>query len=196
MPIRPKASSPPMTPAKISSSGRSAPRWISTGRKKLSIVTTTADQTSKKGLTDRAGAAHLGEFLPSGVQHDPAIPTPKSVLGYEVGEWHVRHDQLVQYMYALAEASARVEILETGRTYEQRPLLLLTISSPENLARIEELPRPEPAPAPWWRRRWTVAITPLGGLALAAGLAGLLFSAQLVGRRAAAPGAPTHPDTP
>jgi hypothetical protein len=55
------------------------------------------------------------------------------------------------------------------------------------MARIEELPRPEPAPAPWWRRRWTVAITPLGGLALAAGLAGLLFSAQLVGRRAAAP---------
>jgi hypothetical protein len=91
------------------------------------------------GLADRAGAAHLGEFLPSGVQHDPAIPTPKSVLGYEVGEWHVRHDQLVQYMYALAEASPRVEIIETGRTYEHRPLLLLTISSPENLARIEDL---------------------------------------------------------
>jgi hypothetical protein len=55
------------------------------------------------------------------------------------------------------------------------------------MARIEELPRPEPASAPWWRRRWTVAITPLGGLAIAAGLAGLLFSAQLMGRRAAAP---------
>ena len=39
---------------------------------------------------------------------DPKIPTPQSVLGFNVGEWHVSHDKLVSYMYALSRASSRV----------------------------------------------------------------------------------------
>lgn len=78
-------------------------------------------------------------YLPPAVTYDPAIPTPRSVLGFEVGEWHVRHDQLAAYMHALAESSDRVRIEEIGRTHERRPLLLLTISSPGNLARLEEI---------------------------------------------------------
>lgn len=81
----------------------------------------------------------LDYFLPDGVKYDAKIPTPKSVLGAEVGEWHVRHDQLVNYMYAVAEASDRVTISEYARTYENRPLLLLTITSPENHKNIEQL---------------------------------------------------------
>ncbi len=77
-------------------------------------------------------------YLPKGT-YDPNVPTPEEVLGYQVGEWHVSHDQLVHYMYVLAERSDRVLIEETGRTYENRPLLLLTISAPENLARIDAL---------------------------------------------------------
>jgi len=37
----------------------------------------------------------LSYFLYVSMSYDPNIPTPKEVLGYEVGEWHVRHDQLV-----------------------------------------------------------------------------------------------------
>ena len=33
---------------------------------------------------------------------ESSIPTPKEIIGHEVGEWHVSHDKLVQYMYALA----------------------------------------------------------------------------------------------
>ena len=83
----------------------------------------------------------LDYFLPAGVKYDAKIPTPKSVLGAEVGEWHVRHDQLVNYMYAVAEASDRVSISEYARSYENRPLLLLTITSPENHKNIEKLKR-------------------------------------------------------
>jgi len=61
------------------------------------------------------------------------------VLGSEVGEWHVRHDQLVAYLHAVAESSDRVQIETTGTTHEGRRLLLLTVSSPANLRRIEEL---------------------------------------------------------
>lgn len=79
----------------------------------------------------------LDYFLPDGVTYDEKIPTPKDVLGAEVGEWHVRHDQLVNYMYAVAEASDRVTISEYARTYENRRLLSLVITSPENQENIE-----------------------------------------------------------
>ncbi len=71
--------------------------------------------------------------------YNPDIPTPQSVLGYEVGEWHVSHDRLVQYMTALAQASERITLENRGYTFERRPLLLLTITSPENHQRIDEI---------------------------------------------------------
>jgi len=58
-----------------------------------------------------------------------------------LGEWHLRHDQLVTYLKTLADSSDRVVYEEIGRTYEARPLVMLTISSPENLARLEEIRR-------------------------------------------------------
>ena len=81
----------------------------------------------------------LSYYLPKGFTYDPSIPTPKEVLGYEVGEWHVSHDQLVMYMKAVAEASDRVTIEETGRTYEKRPQVLLTITSPSNHGKINQI---------------------------------------------------------
>lgn len=81
----------------------------------------------------------MSYYLPKGYTYNPAIPTPKQVLGYEVGEWHVTHDQLVMYMKAVAEASDRVIIEETGRSYEKRPQVLLTISSPANLGKINQI---------------------------------------------------------
>ena len=67
------------------------------------------------------------------------IPSPESILGYEVGEWHVSHDQLNYYMHTLAAASDRIELQEYGRSHEGRPLILLTISSKQNLAQIEDI---------------------------------------------------------
>ncbi|MEX0738889.1 MAG: M14 family zinc carboxypeptidase [Pseudohongiella sp.] len=83
--------------------------------------------------------ASMDYYLPAGVSYDPAIPTPEQVLGTVPGEWHVRHDQLVNYMYAVAEASDRVSIERFGSSYENRPLLVLTITSPENHSRLEEI---------------------------------------------------------
>ena len=89
-------------------------------------------------IPDKGGKS-VHEFLPSTVTYNPAIPTPESVLGANIGEWHVRHDQLVEYMKLLANASDRITIEETGRTHENRPLLLLTITSPANRDNIETL---------------------------------------------------------
>ncbi len=81
----------------------------------------------------------LEYYLPDGIEYSADIPTPSDILKHEVGEWHVRHDLLVDYMYAIAAASDRVTIIETGRTYENRPLLSLVFTSPENHARLEEI---------------------------------------------------------
>lgn len=85
------------------------------------------------------GQVELGYYLPPAVKYDPKIPTPQAILGFEVGEWHVSHDRLVTYMYALDHASDRISIEQTGQTHEGRPLLLLTITSPKNHAKIEAL---------------------------------------------------------
>ncbi len=81
----------------------------------------------------------LSYFLPAGISYNPAIPTPASVIGHEVGEWHVSHDRLVSYMIALDKASDRISLEVTGQTYEARPLLLLTITSPKNHQNIENI---------------------------------------------------------
>jgi len=70
---------------------------------------------------------------------DESIPTPKSIIGHQVGEWHITHDKLVQYMKELAKSSDRVTIQNRGLTYEDRPLILLTITSKNNHSNIEEI---------------------------------------------------------
>tara|TARA_B110000003_G_scaffold209487_1_gene208397 strand:- start:8582 stop:11089 length:2508 start_codon:yes stop_codon:yes gene_type:complete len=81
----------------------------------------------------------LNYYVPSDEQYDNQIPTPIEIIGHEVGEWHVTHDKLVEYMKALAKSSDRITIEDRGKTFEGRPILLLTITSPENHQRIDEI---------------------------------------------------------
>ena len=78
-------------------------------------------------------------YLPPDADLDMSIPSPESQLGWEPGDWRIQHPSLVQYMYTLAEKSDRVSIKVTGYTYEQKPLLQLIITSPENHANLESL---------------------------------------------------------
>jgi len=72
-------------------------------------------------LTVGVQAQNLDYYLPKNVRYNPAIPTPASVIGHEVGEWHVTHDRLVNYMKAVDAASDRVTLQQLGTTYEGRP---------------------------------------------------------------------------
>jgi len=81
----------------------------------------------------------LSYYLPQSSSYNQSIPTPENIVGHQVGEWHITHDKLAQYMYALAASSDRVTIENRGSTFEGRPLLLLTISSPENHQRIDAI---------------------------------------------------------
>ena len=81
----------------------------------------------------------INYYLPQNVNYNKAIPTPESIIGHQVGEWHVSHDKLVYYMQTLAAASDRITIETRGKTYEDRPILLLTITSPKNHQNIETI---------------------------------------------------------
>jgi hypothetical protein len=91
-------------------------------------------------LTGITFSQDLKYYLPDSVNYNPAIPKPKDVIYHEVGEWHVTHDRLVNYMKAMATAAPdRVKLETMGLTYESRPQVLLIITSPKNHQRLEEI---------------------------------------------------------
>ena len=81
----------------------------------------------------------LDYFLPNNISYNSEIPTPASVIGHELGDWHITHDKLLQYMYRLAESSDRISIENRGETFEGRPLILLYITAPKNQKNLQEI---------------------------------------------------------
>ncbi len=69
------------------------------------------------------------------------LPTPEQYLGFRVGtdKKLATWPQVVAYMKMASERSDRVRFAELGKTTMGNPFILLTISSPKNLARLEEI---------------------------------------------------------
>ncbi|MEX0361435.1 MAG: M14 family zinc carboxypeptidase, partial [Allomuricauda sp.] len=67
------------------------------------------------------------------------IPSPEEFLGYPIGQHHTRHDLIVAYMTKLAETSDRASIHEYGKTHEGRKLVILTVTSPNNLNNLDQI---------------------------------------------------------
>ena len=78
-------------------------------------------------------------YLPETINYNKSVPAPKQFFGHEIGEWHLSHDKLYSYMLELAKASDRAIWEEYGRSYENRPLGHLIISSPQNIKNLENL---------------------------------------------------------
>jgi hypothetical protein len=78
-------------------------------------------------------------FLPQDLEYDQNIPTPEKYFRQQLGEWHLTHDQVLNYMNEIAAVSNRAVISEYARTYENRPLIHIIFTTPENHARLEEL---------------------------------------------------------
>ena len=77
------------------------------------------------------------EFFPGGT-YDPAIPTPASVLGYEIGTYHSDYARLERWLSAV-KTSDRVRVVRYGMSEEKRPLYLIVITSPANLAKLDAI---------------------------------------------------------
>ncbi|RLD84888.1 MAG: zinc carboxypeptidase [Bacteroidetes bacterium] len=68
---------------------------------------------------------------------DKSVPSPEEFLGYPIGDYHSRYDQVVAYLEKLAEISDKASLYEYGKTNENRKLLMLTITSKNNLQNLE-----------------------------------------------------------
>ena len=78
-------------------------------------------------------------FFADGGSYNPSIPRPETVIGHPLGHRIARNDLLVAYMRTIANLSPRITVEDIALTHEGRPILGLTITSPENHARIDEI---------------------------------------------------------
>jgi hypothetical protein len=90
-------------------------------------------------ITFVSAQVNLDYYLPEGISYDESIPTPESIIGHRVGEWHITHDKLLLYMNEIARVSDRAILEPYGYTHEGRTLVHLVITSPENHRNLETL---------------------------------------------------------
>ncbi|MDP7592069.1 MAG: M14 family zinc carboxypeptidase [Litorilituus sp.] len=86
-----------------------------------------------------AQALPVNGYLPKKINYDPSISRPSTSLGFEIGQRHIRHDQLIKYFSTLAKQSSRLQLTTIGKTAQQRDQFLVTISSPDNLAKLDNI---------------------------------------------------------
>jgi hypothetical protein len=72
---------------------------------------------------------------------DETVPKPDDIIGHPIGSALARHDLVVAWFEALAEASPKVELVEIGRTHEGRRQITAIISSVRNIDRLAEVQR-------------------------------------------------------
>jgi hypothetical protein len=81
--------------------------------------------------------------LSTAVSATARIPTPEEVLGFVPGDDRklASWAKVIEYLTALSRASDRVKFETLGQSTIGKPFVMATISSPENLARLDEYKR-------------------------------------------------------
>jgi hypothetical protein len=90
-------------------------------------------------LLSAAPAAAQHAFSRAAQTYDPAVPTPRSVLGYEVGERFTPHHLLMRYLERLAATSPRVKLDTVAHSFEGREVMRVVLTSPANHRRLAEI---------------------------------------------------------
>ena len=104
------------------------------------LISLTATGLALFALSSNAQQVERADpFFADGGSYDPNIPRPETVIGHPLGHRIARNDLLVAYMRTIANLSPRITVEDIALTHEGRPILGLTITSPENHARIDEI---------------------------------------------------------
>src|SRR5262245_65690193 len=90
-------------------------------------------------LLASAALAALG-LAPETTFAQSAIPSPEKFFGFQMGADRkmARWDKLVEYYKALEKATPRFKVTDMGPTTMGNPFLLVFVSSPQNLAKLEQ----------------------------------------------------------
>jgi len=86
-------------------------------------------------------AAVLISFFPLVAGAQDSITPPDEFFGHQLGADRIlaRWDRMVEYFELLEEESDRIEVSNLGPSTEGHPFLLVTISSPENIANLNRI---------------------------------------------------------
>ena len=84
-------------------------------------------------------AKPLEFYLPPAEMFDASIPSPETVLGQTLGDRHLRHDQLISYLSVLGASRPEAKLIDYGLSNEGRRLVMLAISSADNIKNLEQL---------------------------------------------------------
>jgi hypothetical protein len=102
-------------------------------------MSTTATAQPPQRTTQPSEAKPAEQPADAGADLDPAIPTPKAIIGHDVAERPARYDALVRYMQALDAATDLVALTPYATSHEGRTLYYVTISSAANIARLDQI---------------------------------------------------------
>jgi hypothetical protein len=71
------------------------------------------------------------------------VPTPVSVLGHNPGDdfYLADYEDTVRYFHALAASSDRIKVFTVGKTTQGKDIEIAVISTPQNLARLDDYKR-------------------------------------------------------
>ena len=97
--------------------------------RKLSVLSAIVCAVALLSLARMAAAQDDFQFW-TDQDYDPAIPSIEQVLGYAPGERITWHRDAIRYFEALADAApGRVQLVEYGRTWEDRVLIYAVLSA-------------------------------------------------------------------
>ena len=74
-----------------------------------------------------------------GAEYDASVADPETLFGQPIGSRLASHAEILTMLRAIAATSDRVTVETYGRTFEGRELVTLTITTPENHARMGEI---------------------------------------------------------
>ncbi|MCB0826589.1 MAG: hypothetical protein KDC26_10395 [Armatimonadetes bacterium] len=69
--------------------------------------------------------------------YDGSVPTPLDLLGFDIGDRHIRSHEIAEYWKKLE--GPRSKFFSYGRTHEGRELVGAVVSSPQNLKNLEKI---------------------------------------------------------
>ena len=97
------------------------------------------DEDFAKAYKEWTGEPIFGSPLVDHLPRVPGIPMPKDILGHHIGAPRTLtyYEDIVKYYRALAAATPRVKIETIGTSDEGRELVVVWVSSDENIANLQ-----------------------------------------------------------
>jgi Zinc carboxypeptidase len=94
----------------------------------------------KRGLCFRAACFLISCMAMTSFGARAEVPTPVSVLGHNPGDdfYLADYEDTIRYFHALAGASDRIKMFTVGKTTRGKDIEIAVISSPRNLAKLDE----------------------------------------------------------